>query len=114
MGNSLDEIKKVDETLADDPVIVEIAEDLDKAEELALFARSRSGKEAIKKIGNEVYAVINELFDSAREPKLENLLGVIARLEAKMQVYAMFTGAKDKATTLFDILTEKLGGKSGD
>jgi energy-coupling factor transporter ATP-binding protein EcfA2 len=113
MTNALDDIAELNPELAEDEQVKNIASDLDKAESIALFANSPAGKETIAKVGREVYAIVNELFENARKPELPVLLSTVLRLEAKLQVYALFQGAQKDADALFNILTETLKSKSG-
>lgn len=111
--STIDEIKEVDEDLADDPKIQEMSGELDLAEELAQFANTPAGKSTIKKLQKSLYSTTNELFAAYRSenPSLNSLVAIIARLESQSSLLAKFTGASSEAETLLTIIQEEVAGK---
>jgi len=110
-----DEIKEVNEDLLEDPEIVEMTEELDIAEELAMFANTPAGRSTIKKLQGSLYATLNSLFTAYRSenPSLNGLIAIIARLESQSQMLSKFNGAKTEADSLLTMLQEKVKEKSG-
>lgn len=113
--STIDEVKEINEDLAEDEEIQEMSRDLDIAEDVANFANTPAGKATIKKLQSSLYGTVNELFAAYRSenPSLNGLIGIIARLESQSQMLAKFVGAKTEADTLLSMLQDKVKEKTG-
>lgn len=107
-----DEIKAINEELANDKDIESLAEELDLSEAVAIFADTPAGKATVVKLRHDVYQTINELFEASRNPDLPKMLGIVARLEANIQMLTKFVGAKWTSQELLEILQDTLKKKS--
>lgn len=111
MSKSLNELKQVLPGAEDDPTLVAISDELDIADDLALFINTPSGQKVVAKLkGNAINGLTN-LFELAKTAELGPLLSAIARLEQTITMLRRFLGAKSDADALLDLLKEKASQK---
>jgi hypothetical protein len=85
---------------------IEYQKDKDEADDFVKFAATKSGKAIVKKLTDEIYSLINKLFNEYEDPKLEKLISIIAQLESKVQLLSKFRKSKEIKENIDKILID--------
>ena len=106
--STLKEIEEVNKEAAEDPVIKELAQGLDKAEKMKILGQTEAGQALVEQLSKETRALMNEMFQVVRLAEEKKLIPIISQINANLNVINQILGAGNEAKDLFSILTERL------
>lgn len=108
MGKKLQELRKSNSPLANDPKVLEVDQDINRFAAVAAFNTSEGGVELRKAMRSDIVGCINELTRSYGKADIAEMLAIAAKLDAHISLLQAMGNAdqnKKDAEAMLDELT---------
>ena len=111
MGRNLEQIKKAsdnDPRVTDNEVVIAMADNLDKVQEIRGLSENSAGKVLIKKLRKDVRHSINTIIGLYKTASHIELIAIIAQLEPSLRLLNELNGSVDKEKNAQAILDKEI------